>query len=458
MSNYFPFGFVYPDGFSYSETNPDPAIEAIKKRIDFLNSCHDTARMPDGTQMPGHIFAAAMDLFQKESSLDVDRFWYEAQIALTPSEIGTIATALAPKVQDALPLLDFPNAIALFDCRFISVSEWEHIRRYSIGGSEAATVLGLAHYQSRRSLYYEKKSPSLLGHDASTRQIFDYGHCIEDYTVNAIAHSLGARRYPEYRMFAHKKYPFITCNPDAILFFPDGSLALFEAKTATRWKLDDWKQEIPEYYVPQPRQYLAVLNDPRLCGGYIGCCFGALPCDIKCHTFTRDLAAEQLQIEQIVSYWYDHIVPGVVPGFAGNPELDLEAAYKYRNMGVLASVDALDASRISDFKRYFDLQSDLKALNDEIRTAKSVEDALMAEIRPCVADGLTVCSIPDHVPYKIKMSAYTTESVDPASLPHNIREWLLLRSSALRDRDYSYTTPKVSKAVKKAPVNKRKKA
>lgn len=212
MSNYFPFGFRYPQGFQYDDANPDPAIEAIKKRINFLNACLDDAFTPSGDSMPGHIFAAAMDLFQKASNMDVDAFWNLAQDQFCAADIGEIAKALYPKVQDTLPRLEFPNTIALFDCRFISVKEWEHVRRYSIGGSEAGTVLGLSHFQSARILYYEKKSPSPEGHDISTQQIFDYGHAIEDYTIDYVADLLGAKRYPEWRMFAHQEYPFITCN------------------------------------------------------------------------------------------------------------------------------------------------------------------------------------------------------------------------------------------------------
>ena len=137
MSNYFPYGFRYPEGFTYSDANPDPRVEAVKNRIAFLNECHDAAIMPDGTQMPGHIFAAALDLFQKGSNLDVDEFWDKVKGTLDISEIAQIAQSLYPMVSDTLPLLDFPNAIALFDCRFVATKEWEHLRRYSIGGSGA---------------------------------------------------------------------------------------------------------------------------------------------------------------------------------------------------------------------------------------------------------------------------------------------------------------------------------
>lgn len=456
MSNYLPFGFQYPDGFAYNDANPDPAIVAIKHRIDFLNTVHDHAFMPDGSPMPGHFFAAAMDLLQKKSSKEVGTFWDEAENGLSPEELGTIAQSILPLVSDALPLLDFPNAIALFDCRFISTKEWEHVRRYSIGGSEAGTVLGVSHFQSPRSLYYEKKKPVADDHDASTQQIFDYGHCVEDYTIEYVAKLVGAVRYPEYRMFAHKDYPFITCNPDGILLFPDGHFALFEAKTATRWKQDDWKSGIPEYYIPQPRQYLEVLNDPRFTGGYIGCCFGALPSDMKIHSYERDKAAGYAQLMQIVDYWNTYIVPGVLPDFCDDPELNLVAAYQYEQYG-LSGRSVMAPGCESDFEEYFRLDTKRKAVRKDMNDAKKAEADLMDQIRPYVGDGLTLCRKEGSVTYKIKVSEYATEAVAEAELPSTIRSWLGKIAATLKDHDISFGVPKVSMAIKKAPKAKKAK-
>lgn len=455
MSGYFPFGFTYPDGFQYNDANPDPGIEAIRKRVEFLNLCHSKTIGPDNTLMPGHIFAAALDLFQKQSDLDVDAFWSEVENSLSTDDVADIAEALYPLVKDTLPRLDFPNAIALFDCRFVSNSEWEHVRRYSIGGSEAGTVLGLSHFESRRSLYHEKKSVTTSSHDAGTQQIFDYGHCVEDYTIAYVAQTLGAIRYPEFRMFAHKDYPFITCNPDGILLFPDGHLALFEAKTATRWKMDDWRDDMPEYYVPQPRQYLEVLDDYRLTEGYIGCCFGGLPTDMKVFKYFRDKAAGAAQIQEIVKYWNQHIVPGVLPDFCGDPELDLKAEYLYvERLSPLVGQDALPASCADTFNRYYDLQSKQTALSKDIKKAKEVEVDLMAKIKPCVADGLTTCSIPGGMTFKIKISPDNREKVQSSRLPVDVCDWLLERSQRLKDSDVSYSFPRVSRTAFKAPKKK----
>lgn len=221
MSNYFPFGFQYPQGFAYSDANPDPCIETLRARTAFLNECHAASGLP------GHIFGAAVKLFQERSELDVGEFWTIAQSSLTPADIAEIAISLSQFCKNEPPRLDFPNAIAICDCRFVSTPEWQHLRRYSIGGSEAAVVVGktdahgdqingftqLSHYQSRRGLFYEKQATFVeKPNSASKQQIFDYGHFVEDFVIDKAARLLGAKRRPEYRMFAHKDFLFITCN------------------------------------------------------------------------------------------------------------------------------------------------------------------------------------------------------------------------------------------------------
>lgn len=259
-------------------------------------------------------------------------------------------------------------------------------------------------------------------------------------------------------MFAHKEFPFITCNPDGILAFPDGRFALFEAKTATVWKRDDWWNGIPDYYEPQPRQYLEVLNDPRFIGGYIGCCFGGLPSDMKIHSYERDTAAGALQLRKVAEYWNAYIVPGVLPPFSGDMELDAEAAYKYITVTTQKGTDdTLPDSCVPLFEEYFELQSRLKAINRDIKDVETEETALLAQIKPCAADGLTLCSLPDDLTYKIKVSDMTRETVIDTNIPGNVKTWILERSAALQEKKLPYTTPKISMAIKAAPKTRKKK-
>lgn len=441
MSNYFPMGFVYPTGpnFTYSKTNPDPAIEMLEARVAFLNASHDQS------SLPGHIFAAALKLIQERSAMDVEAFWDTMQHNFTPAEVSEMADAVASLVADEPPRLDFPNAIALVDCRFVSTLEWQHLRRYSIGGSEAAVVVGkqdengdqingftqLSKFQTRRSLFHEKQATFAERPNSVPKQhIFDYGHCVEPYVIERAAKELGAKVYPEWRMFAHKDYPFITCNPDGILIFPDGSLCLFEAKTATYRKLDEWHEGIPEYYKPQPRQYMEVLNDPKISHGYIACCTGANRYDWVIHEYQRDPVLGKKQMEIEAAFWHDYIAAGVLPPLSGDPELDLQAVYGYDAAYAAAartvSASTLPASCEPLLEEYIRLSGEKKTLSSIKNKAYEKEKNLKTAISLNVDEGLSVFKKANEVSYRVSYKTSTVERVDTSEL-----------LSADRDASYS---------------------
>lgn len=438
---FFPFGFRYPKGFPYNSRKPDPKIEAVRLRVKYLNEVHEKSGLP------GHVFAAAMDLFQSESALTPDLFWLEVQKEFSQEEVAEIAKAISPTLGTVVPPLDFPNAVALFDCRFVSTTEWEHIRRYSIGGSEAAAVLGLSKFQTPLSLYHEKRTPYTPLRNIARQQILDYGHAVENYIVESFASRLGAVRYPEYRMFAHKQYPFLTCNPDGIFLFADGHMSLFEAKSAFWRKRDDWKDGIPPYYEPQPRHYLEVLYDPRLMDGYIGVCLGAGDNDLIPQHYFRDAVKGAEQIEALVDYWETYIETGIPPAFSGHAELDLEAAYKYKQPNHTASgIFDLPDSTLPDFERYFSLQADKKRIDGEVKLYKQKEEQILNQIVPLCPDGLTLCSLPNEMTYRIQVKDKRTQSVHfPDLLKLSVRDAQSAMLIAQREKEdsHGWTIPKV---------------
>lgn len=470
MSNYFPFGFVYPTGpnIPYSNTNPDPGIETLRTRVAFLNTCHDCSTLP------GHIFAAALKLLQERSSRGVEEFWDVIQQEFTPAEVSEIADSLAHMVAEEPPRLDFPNAIALVDCRFVSTLEWQHLRRYSIGGSEAAVVVGkvdengdqingftqLSKFQTRRGLFYEKQATFVeVPNSPQKQQIFDYGHAVEPFVIQKAAEELGAKQYPEYRMFAHKDYPFITCNPDGILIFPDGSLCLFEAKTATHHKKDDWMAGIPAYYVPQPRQYMEVLDDPRISHGYIGCCFGAGKYDWVLHKYERDWLLGKKQMEIEAKFWQNYIAAGVLPPFSGNAALDMQVIYGYAQtpVAVQRTASTLPADCEPLFMEYQQLEAKRKTLSAEMTTAYNLEKDIKSAIATRVPEGLTVIKQKDEVSYRVSFKLSAVEQVNLEALK-SANPYAALHcecfAAAMQDEEISFNQPKVSLARKTATKSK----
>lgn len=447
---YFPFGFRYPDGLIHSDANPDPLIQRIEKRMEYLNRLHQASGMP------GHIFAAALKLFQSETARDVDEFWDSISTTLSDDDVIALARNFAPMVADERERLDFPNAIALFDCRFVSTKEWESVRRYSIGGSEATAVLGLSHFQSPLTLYLSKTADSGEQRDIGSQQILDYGHDLENYIIEEICTRLGAVHWPEYRMFAHKDFPYITCNPDGILYFPsDGHYALFEAKTAMWLKKKDWTQGIPEYYAPQPKQYMEVLNDPKISSGYIAVCTGGLPSDLLCHAYQRDKEAGQAQIQQIQDYWNNHIVTRNPPDFCGTASLDHQALYSYGKVSMTTGTKPLSANAVALFERYTELKAEKSALGKSIQAMKAQESELLAQITEPLPDGLTISEKEGEIAYEISVEDSVRRSVNLSDLylkAPDAAQWIQSVANKLAGMAESFSIPSIN--AKAAPKKK----
>ena len=174
----------------------------------------------------------------------------------------------------AEPRMEWPNATVVVDTAFVTTAEWEDLRHFGIGGSEAATVLGISPYQNASSLYHNKVGTPAKTTNDDSDWVFDRGNFLEDKVIEAFCKTTGAVPVPETRMFASKKHPNCTANIDRIIRFSDGRLFVFEAKTTIAENWQAWSGEkIPAHYVPQTRQYPAVLDDDRISGTYIGCVF-----------------------------------------------------------------------------------------------------------------------------------------------------------------------------------------
>ena len=441
QSQFFPFGFVYPSGLSHSDSNPDPAIESIRHRMAYLNRVHSA------TILRGEDFSAAMAKFQQESKYEPDAFWPLVEATFSDAEVAQIAEVIFATLPKQPDRLAFPNAVALFDCRFVSTSEWEHVRKYSLGGSDAAAVLGLSHFKSPRGVFLDKTSTDKEDRSLGSQHILDYGHAVESFVIDQTAETLGCKHYPEYRMFAHRKYPFITCNPDGILQFPDGHFTLFEAKTAFWMKRADWKDAIPEYYAPQPRQYQEVLDDPKSDIGYISVCFGGALKDNLGHKYKRDREAGQAQIQQLVQFWNAYIVPGVLPPLSGDPDLDMPTVYRQGQFQPSNGKAGLPDTAIPLFGEYTELKEEKTANDKHLKALSALETDLLNQIRDSIPEGYTVARYPGTTPYYLQAKDSVRRSVDRAALnavdPQVVRE---LMGIAERNKDVSlgWSTPVIS--------------
>lgn len=311
-------------------------VALIHERTEKLNMALDNCILPGCATREATFAKIARCIFNFDKEHPGELF-----DRLTPVELTNLASSLYDGI-DAEDRIEWPNAIVAFDAAFVTTKDWESLRHIGIGGSDSSVLMGVNPYQTEEGLWYEKLGYPEFISEEGKQAIFDRGHFLEDKVIETFCRLVGARRIPETRMFISRTHPNTTANIDAILLMPNGRLAIFEAKTAARGKEGEWMgNKIPANYVSQCHQYLAVLDDPRVEGAYIGMIpvadmtldgtyiASAYNDDFYYHFIERDEGYEEELLENEKYYWETYIVNGIKPPKSKDPALDKQTMLRY---------------------------------------------------------------------------------------------------------------------------------
>ncbi len=144
---------------------------------------------------------------------------------------------------------------------FDSREEWLENRK-TIGGSDAACILGKNPWKSNVDLFLEKTGLS-EPEDISNNEFVKYGTEAEEPL-----RKLYALDYPEFvveyqanNLWVNDKYPWAHASLDGWLKDKDGRKGILEIKTTnimSRRQKEEWTDQIPEQYYCQLLHYLAV--------------------------------------------------------------------------------------------------------------------------------------------------------------------------------------------------------
>lgn len=141
--------------------------------------------------------------------------------------------------------------------------QWLKERKKGIGGSDAATILGLNPYKSNIDLWNEKTG-KVKAEDISDKPYVKYGTEMEDILRESfkIKHPEFFITHKENTIIKHKKYPFLFASLDGeILEVATGREGVLEIKTSEilrSMQKEKWKDKIPDNYYCQVLHYLNV--------------------------------------------------------------------------------------------------------------------------------------------------------------------------------------------------------
>lgn len=186
--------------------------------------------------------------------------------------------------------------------------KWLEYRRLGIGGSDAATVVGLNPWSSRLALYADKVG---LMPEKETTEAMRQGSDLEDYGAQRWMEATGKVCQRYNYLFTNEQYPWGIANIDRKVV---GESSLLEIKTTSVWNKTDFKNgEIPPQYYTQCMHYLAI-------SGFERAYLGVLVLNQAFYTFT--IERNEKEIEALMQaereFWEQHVIPQIPPEADGS--------------------------------------------------------------------------------------------------------------------------------------------
>lgn len=136
--------------------------------------------------------------------------------------------------------------------------EWLTHRRTSIGGSDAATIVGLNKYASPYSLWAEKRG---LIPEKEDTEAMRQGRDLEDYVARRFAEETGKKVRRENSIIRNPDHPYAHANVDRLIV---GENAGLECKTTSVMNLSKFKNgEYPAHYYVQCMHYMMITGADR---------------------------------------------------------------------------------------------------------------------------------------------------------------------------------------------------
>lgn len=203
----------------------------------------------------------------------------------------------------------------------MSREEWLEHRRRTIGGSDAAALLGLNRWSSPLSVYMDKKGIVPPKEDNLAMRL---GREFEDVVAKLFEEQTGKKVRRKNAILYNESIPFAHANVDRLIV---GENAVLECKTTSELNLHAFKNGLyPDRYYVQVLHYLMVLG-PEYKRAYIAVLVGNH--QFLVYTVERD--EEEIATLRAVeeAFYNDHLLPSIPPEPIGTEPDDtaLNAAY-----------------------------------------------------------------------------------------------------------------------------------
>lgn len=187
--------------------------------------------------------------------------------------------------------------------------KWLEYRKLGIGGSDASVVCGVSRYKSPVELWMEKtgQMPQQEAGEAAY-----WGTQLEALVRAEFTRRTGVEVRLVKQILQSEEHPFMLANLDGVCKTEDHGTCIFEAKTASAYKVGEWDDAIPDEYMIQVQHYMAVTGYD---GAYIAVLIGGNT--FKWRFIPRDDELIAMLIELEAKFW-DHVQNVTPPALDGS--------------------------------------------------------------------------------------------------------------------------------------------
>ena len=270
------------------------------------------------------------------------------------------------------------SAIVLTSTENMPYEEWLEYRKLGIGGSDASVVCGINRYKSPVELWMEKTNQ--LPYQEAGEAAY-WGTQLETLVRDEFSKRTGIEVKHTNQMLQSEKYPFMLANLDGTCEHPDYGTCVFEAKTASAYRANEWENNsVPYSYVVQVQHYMAVTGYQ---GAYVAVLIGGN--QFRWRFIERDEELISLLIKLEAAFW-NHVKSITPPPLDGSEASAKFLAERFPNSVPNSQIVLPDVA--SDLIDQYDLAcQQLETVKEQKQQAENLLKEMIGEHEiACVGD------------------------------------------------------------------------
>lgn len=183
----------------------------------------------------------------------------------------------------------------------LSREEWLKWRTKGIGGSDVSAIAGINRFKSVYQLWLEKTG-QYIPQENEENDYIHFGNLFDPIIKQEFTRRTGIKVRAKRYLLQSDEYPFMIADLDGVIN-EDGEMCIFEAKTASAYKKEQWEGTIPQEYMLQIQHYMAVTGAKKT---YIAALVGG---NYFCyHEIYRDEELIQQITELESRFWNNNVL------------------------------------------------------------------------------------------------------------------------------------------------------